>query len=101
MPEYIVQIVFGWPFILLSLAISGIGITNNKAWLVLIGAVIIIPFCYYLNGIKLFSGVGLVLPFFHIGSAVAVFEESDLWAWLLLVPTTFISMWLLVLSLIS
>ena len=97
----IAQVVFGWPFVVLSLAISIIGITGNRAWIVVVGAVLILPFCYNLNATSMFRGVGLILPLFHIGSAVAVFEESDLWAWLLLVPTTFLSMWLFVISIIS
>lgn len=97
----IAQVVFGWPFVVLSLAISIIGITGNRAWIVLVGAVLILPFCYNLNATSMFRGVGLFLPLFHIGSAVAVHEESDLWAWLLLVPTTFLSTWLFVISIIS
>jgi hypothetical protein len=101
MEAALVQIVFGWPFIVLALVISIIGITGNRAWLVLVGTVFILPFCYYLNGTRMFFGIGLILPVLHIASAWAVKEESDLWAWLLLVPTTFITMWLFVLSLIS
>jgi hypothetical protein len=101
MDALIAQVVFGWPFVVLSLAISIIGITGNRAWIVVVGTVLILPFCYNLNAASMFRGVGLILPLFHIGSAVAVHEESDLWAWLLLVPTTFLSTWLFVISIIS
>jgi hypothetical protein len=101
MEAALVQMVFGWPFILLSLVASAIGITSNKAWPVLLGIILILPFCYYLNSTRMFTGVGLILPILHIGSAWAIKEESDLWAWLLLVPTTFISMWLFVISIIT
>lgn len=105
MPDYLIPTILSLPFVVIFLVISGvisgIGITNNKSWLVFIGTIFIIPFCFYLNGTRMFYGFGLLLPIFHVASAWAVIEESDLWAWLFLAPTTFIAMWLLVISLIA
>ena len=101
MNETLVQMIFGWPFVALSLIVSVIGIIFNRYGLVLIGVLLIIPFCYYLNATPRFSGVALLLPIFQTGSAWAVKEENETWSWVLLMPTVAIIMWLIVVSLIS
>lgn len=101
MNETLVQIIFGWPFIFLSIFVSVIGIIFNRYGLVLIGALLIIPFCYYLNGTPRFSGIALLLPIFQACSAWAVKEENETWSWVLLMPTVGIIMWLIVVMLIT
>ncbi len=101
MNEILVQIIFGWPFIALSLIVSVIGNIFNRAWLVLLGALLIIPFSYYLNGTPRFGGFALLLPIFQAGSAWAVKEENETWSWLLLVPTVAVIMWLILVAVIA
>ena len=95
------QIVFGWPFIVLSLLASIIGILNNRAWIVFLGALMIMPFAYNLNGFPPFGGYALFLPVLQIGSAFSVFEEKPVWAWVLFAPTISIILWLIVIDSIS
>lgn len=101
MNEILVQIVFGWPFIVLSLFVSVIGIIFNRPGLVLVGALIIIPFSYYLNGTPRFSGFALLLPLFKAGSAWAVKEESETWPWVLFMPTFAVIAWLILAAAIA
>lgn len=101
MNEVLVQIVFGWPFIALSLFVSVIGIIFDRPGLVLLGALLIVPFSYYLNGTPNFSGVALLLPLFQAGSAWAVKEESETWSWILLAPTVALVLWLILVAAIS
>ena len=101
MPEIIIQIIFSWPFIVLSIMASVIGILNNRAWIVFLGALMIIPFVYNLNSLPPFGGYALFLPFLQIGSAFAVFEEKPVWAWVLFAPTISIIMFLIVMDSIS
>ena len=101
MNDMIVQIIFGWPFVVLSLLGSVIGIMFDRPWLVFLGALLIAPFSYYLNGTPRFSGFALLLPLFQAGSAWAVKEESVTWSWLLLAPTVTVSAWLILVGLIT
>ena len=90
-------IVFGWPFITLSIAISIFGILDERSWLVFVGALMAIPFAYDLNlSAPGYYGLPLLLPVLQVGSALAVKEEHPVWAWALLAPIIAIVMWLFV-----
>ena len=98
MNPLLIQIIFGWPFIVLSIIASVIGILNNRAWIVFLGALMIIPFAYNLNSLPPFGGYALFLPVLQLGSAFAVFEEKPVWAWVLFAPTISIIMFLIVMD---
>ena len=87
------MMIFGFPAMVLSLILSAIGVLKEKVWLVLAGAILFIPFSYYLSGAPGSAGLPILLPGFQMGSAVAVREKNKLWAWLLLVPALFAALW--------
>ena len=91
--DVLVMIVFGFPAMFASLLVSVIGILKEKYWLVVVGAVLIVPFSYYLSGAPGFARLPILLPGFHVGSAFALREKSKLWAWLLLLPSLFAVLW--------
>lgn len=87
-------IVFSWPMVVFSLAISIFGIMDERPWLVFLGALLIVPFAYNLNlNAPSYYGLPLVLPLLQIGSAFAIREDHPVWAWILLAPTITIVMW--------
>jgi hypothetical protein len=89
--------VFGWPLIVLSLAVSIFGIVDERSWLVFLGAVMAVPFAYNLNySLPEYYGIPLLLPLLHVGSAFAVREDHPVWAWILLAPTIIVVAWLFV-----
>jgi hypothetical protein len=91
--DVLVMMIFGFPAVFLSLLVSVIGVLKEKVWLVIIGAVLFVPFSYYLSGAPGLAGLPILLPGFQVGSAIAVREKSKLWAWLLLVPALFAALW--------
>jgi hypothetical protein len=93
MIDLFVVMVFGLPAVLLSLVLSVIGVWKDKFWLVMLGAVLFIPFAYYLNGSPGLRGFAILLPLFQMASAAAVREKNKMWAWLLLVPALAASVW--------
>ena len=101
MIDILVIAIFGFPAVFLSLLLSVIGVLKEKIWLVLIGAILFVPFSYYLSGAPGLAGLPILLPGFQIGSAMAVREKNRLWAWLLLVPAGLVSLWVLSVSLFS
>jgi hypothetical protein len=91
--EVFVILLFGFPAVFLSLLLSVIGVLKEKFWLVMIGAVLFIPFSYYLSGAPGLAGLPILLPGFQAGSAVAVHARNKLWAWLLLAPAFLAGLW--------
>ncbi len=59
----LVPILF-WLSIPASLVSSVFGVVKNKYWLVFIGAILLFPISYYINGSPSIHGFGLLLPFF-------------------------------------
>lgn len=99
MIEFLIAMIFGFPAVFLSLLLSVIGILKDKFWLVIVGAILFVPFSYYLNGSPGLRGFAIFLPLFQAGSAVAVRGKNKLWAWLLVLPAFFVSLWVLGLAL--
>lgn len=93
MNEILIVMLFGLPAVILSLLLSVTGVLKSKFWLVILGAVLFIPFSYYMNGYPNFRGFAILLPLFLMGSAAAVRENNKLWAWILLVPAFLASFW--------
>lgn len=65
---------------LLSLVISIIGLVKSKTWLVVLGAVLFLPFVYYFGGSPA-TRIIIVLPFLHFGSAYALYKNNKMMAW--------------------
>ena len=94
--EMLVAFLFGFPGAFLSLLVSAVGIAKNKYWLVLICALLFLPFTYYLYGSPaFFSGFVFLLPLLQFGSALAVFKKKRTLAWLLLAPSIVMVLWIL------
>ena len=91
--DTLIILLFGFPCAILSLLVSAIGIIKDKYWLPLIGALLFMPFTYYLNGSPALGGIVMLLPLFQIGSAAAVFRKKRTLAWLLLMPAIFMVLW--------
>ncbi|MCX9012184.1 MAG: hypothetical protein OIN66_13815 [Candidatus Methanoperedens sp.] len=84
----------GWPGIISSLAISIAGIIKSKPLWLIIGAILAIPFSWYLSATPLLRHIGLLLPLFQVGAAVAIYRHVIWLAWLLLLPLACIAGWL-------
>ena len=81
-----VQIVFGWPMIILSMALSVAGILKKWLWMVVSGGVLCIPFTVYLFGFTYLHYFAFLLPFFQFGAAWAVHARRKILPWILLLP---------------
>jgi len=95
--ETILIVLTGWAGISLSLVLSVIGIAIKKVSLCVAGALLVIPFAYYLTGSPtlIIHLTGLLLPLFQLGAAQAVREDKTRLAWLLLAPLVGVAGWLL------
>jgi hypothetical protein len=94
LPDYLVQIIFGWPAILLSLAVSITGILKKWVWMLVLGGVLCAPFAFYLSGWPGIRYLAFLLPFFQFGAAWSVHKDMKTLAWVLLFPLAGISIFL-------
>ncbi len=84
----------GWPAIILSLLCGCLGIRLQKATLVLVGAVVGMPFAWYLSMTPAGLYIGPLLPVLQLGAAYAVLRQRQRVAWLLLVPVGVVAVYL-------
>ena len=89
---------FGFPGALLSLIVSAIGILKGKYGLLLLGMILFLPFCLYLDGTPRFDGT-ILLSLFHVAAAYAVRRKWNWLAWILLIPSVVLIVFVLNLSL--
>jgi hypothetical protein len=87
-------ILFGWPTILTALLLCVAGIWLKRSWLVAAGALLSLPFDYYLSGSPKFGMLGILLPLCLFASAYAVRRQIIWLAWVLLIPFVGIVLWI-------
>ena len=98
MPDIVLQVIFSWPFVIVSLMCSIVGIMNEGPLLVVLGALTIVPFTLELNNVEYFRGVAFLLPVLQLFSAWALKDEKTVWAWVLFAPTIAVICWLFVIN---
>ena len=96
--DSVLPIIFSWPFVAFSLIATVVGILYEIPFLVILGAITIVPFSYQLNNVQYFRGVAFFLPVLQLFSAWALKEERNVWAWVLFAPTIAIILWLFVIN---
>jgi len=82
----LVQILFGWPAIILTNLLAVAGILLKRPWILVSGGILSVPFSLFINGYPFLFHIPLLLPLTLFGSAWAVHAKKYLLAWLLLIP---------------
>ena len=95
----LIALLFGFPAAFLSLILSVIGVLKQKYWLVLIGAILFVPFVYYLSGAPGTYRLPLLLPLFQAASGAALRAGKKAWAWILLLPSLLAVLWVVAVAL--
>ena len=98
--EFLIIALFGFPGAFLSLIVSAIGILKGKYGLLILGMILFLPFCLYLDGTPNFHGTTL-LSLFHLAPAYAVRRNAKWLAWIFLIPSVVLIFFVLNLSLTS
>ena len=92
--ELLPQIIFGWPFMIIALALSVGGVALKRSVLVVAGALFFMPPSLYLSGYPGIRWLAILLPFFILGAAYLVREKRHEIALLLLLPPFGVVLWL-------
>lgn len=90
--DLLIQMIFGWPMIVVSILLSIAGAGRKKPAFLVAAGVIGIPFAAYFTAASQLPG--LLLPAFQMGAAYSVKRQKDLLAWLLIAPMIFVAVWL-------
>ena len=72
-------VVMGWPAVLASVILCGIGIAQERPKMVLLGAALALPFCFYLALTPAYGLVAPVAAVLYLGAAYPVAKKQ---AWL-------------------
>jgi hypothetical protein len=88
------QIVFGWPFIILSLLLAFAGILVKRPALLVTSAIVFAPPAWYLSGYPVIRWFGMLLPVSLLSAAYYIKKEQLRLALLLVLPPLLASAWL-------
>lgn len=96
MSPIVFQIIMGWPAILGSLLVSGIGIIRGRPAIPVAGAVLTLGFAWYLRAWPsvIFDVLGYSLPLLHLAAAWAIHRRKSWIAWAVLLPHGCIAVYL-------
>jgi hypothetical protein len=101
MQEILVQIIFGWPFIITALLLAVAGVILKRPALLVAAALFFTPPSLYLSGYPAIRWFGILLPAFMLGAAYYVRRGKAGLAWALLLAPMLVSAWLAVLVLLQ
>jgi hypothetical protein len=94
MQDTLVQIIFGWPFIILSLLLSVIGVLIKRPILLVIGAILFVPPAWSLRGYLILRWAVIILPALILCAALYLKREKIAFAWILLSVPILVSIFL-------
>lgn len=89
-----INLIFGWPPLLIAILVSLVGIYRRKPMVPIVSALISTPHAAYLGLTPLFSYAGFGLPIFHLLAGYALKKQRDRVAILVLLPFILYSVWL-------
>jgi hypothetical protein len=94
MQETLIQIIFGWPFIIVSLLLAVIGMLTKRPGLLVAGAVFFIPPAWSLRGFPILRWAVILLPALIVSAALYVKKGKLTFAWILLSVPILVSIFL-------
>jgi hypothetical protein len=94
MQEIFVQIVFGWPFIILSLLLAVAGVLTKRPGLMIAGAAFYLPPAWSLRGFLFIRWAVIILPALIVSASLYVKRGNTKFAWVLLTIPILVSLFL-------
>lgn len=91
MSSFEIQMLFGWPAIILALGFALAGIFFKQWILSLAGAILFVLPGWYVGH---YFGLSMILPLLIFGSAYAIYKNKILLAFLFIAPILVVIVWL-------
>lgn len=86
MLDFLLILLVGWPAILVTLILAGIGLIRNNYRFLLGAAILAFPFSWYLSGFPSIRSPAFLLPLLLFGSSYLMFRGREMLAWIIAVP---------------
>jgi hypothetical protein len=86
MLDFILILLVGWPAIVATLILAGVGLFKNNYRLLVAAAVLAFPFSWYLSGFPIIRSPVFLLPLLLFGSGYFMSRGREMLAWLLAIP---------------
>ena len=86
MVNFLAQLLFGWPAILVTVILAIIGLIRNNFRYLLAAAILAFPFAWFLSGFPIIRSPVFLLPLFLFASAYLMYRGREMLAWILAIP---------------
>ena len=86
MLDFLLIILVGWPAIIVTMVLAGIGLFRNDYRFLLWAAILAFPFSWYLSGFPIVRSPAFLMPLFLFSSSFAMHRQREMIAWLLAIP---------------
>jgi hypothetical protein len=87
-------IFFGWPIILVTIVLLGIGLFRNDYRYMVSAAILVLPFSWFLSGFPIIQSPVFLLPLLPFFAAYLMYRKQEMFAWVFAVAY-FLMIWLL------
>ncbi len=86
MIDFLVIITFGWPAIIVTMVLAGMGLFKSDHRYLVAAAILAVPFSWFLSGFPYVSSPVFLLPVLLLASAFSMYRDRQMLAWLLAIP---------------
>jgi len=86
MSGFLLSLFVGWPAILATVVLAAMGLTKQNYRLLVIAALVAVPFSWYLSGFPVIRSPIFLLPLLVFGSGYFMSRGREMLAWLLAIP---------------
>ena len=86
MLDFLLILLVGWPAIVVTVILAGIGLFRNNYRFLVWSAILAFPFSWYLSGFPAVRSPVFLLPVLLLGSAYATYRDREMLAWILAIP---------------
>lgn len=86
MINFLLNLLVGWPAIVVTLILAIIGLLKNNYRYLLGAAILAFPFSWFLSGFPFIRSLWFLLPVFLFSSSYLMFRGREMLAWIVAVP---------------
>jgi hypothetical protein len=86
MINFLLNLLVGWPAIVVTLILAIIGLLKNNYRYLLGAAILAFPFSWFLSGFPFIRSLWFLLPVFLFSSSYLMFHGREMLAWIVAVP---------------
>ena len=83
MLDFLLILLVGWPAILITVVLAGLGLFRRNYRFLVWAAILAVPYSWYLSGFPLIRSPIFLTPVLVLGAAWAMRRDREMMAWIL------------------